>query len=46
MQILYLLIPLGVGVVAFAGALLVWALYSGQYDSLDQVGSRMPDDEP
>ncbi|MDP3856925.1 MAG: cbb3-type cytochrome oxidase assembly protein CcoS [Stagnimonas sp.] len=46
MEILYLLIPLGVVLVAFAGAALVWALHSGQYDGLDQQSRRMPDDEP
>lgn len=46
MEILYLLIPLGLVLVAFAGAALVWALHSGQYDGLDQQGRRMPDDEP
>jgi cbb3-type cytochrome oxidase maturation protein len=46
MEILLLLIPLGIALVAFAGAALVWALYDGQYDALDQVGQRMPDDDP
>lgn len=46
MEILYLLIPLGVAVMAFAGAVLVWALYNGQYDGLDHVASRLPDDDP
>lgn len=45
MEILYLLIPLGVSLVAFAGAALVWALYSGQYDDLDRHDQRMPDDD-
>lgn len=46
MEILYLLIPLGVALMAFAGAALVWALHSGQYDALDHIASRLPDDEP
>ncbi len=46
MQILLLLIPLGIALVAFAGAALVWALYDGQYDALDRIGERLPDDEP
>jgi cbb3-type cytochrome oxidase maturation protein len=44
-EILYLLIPLGIGFVTFAGVALVWALHSGQYDDLDQLGQRMPDDD-
>lgn len=45
MEILYLLIPLGIALVAAGGAVLVWALHSGQYDGLDQVAQRLPDDE-
>ncbi|WP_020648813.1 cbb3-type cytochrome oxidase assembly protein CcoS [Solimonas variicoloris] len=46
MQILFLLIPLGVVLMAAAGALLVWAIRSGQYEDLDSVAGRMPDDDP
>lgn len=46
MASLYLLIPLGVGVVLAAIALFVWATSSGQFDELDQQARRMPDDEP
>jgi cbb3-type cytochrome oxidase maturation protein len=44
MEILYLLIPLGITLVGFAGVALLWALYAGQYDDLDQLERRMPDD--
>lgn len=45
MQILFLLIPLGAVLMAAAGAVLVWAVRSGQYEDLDAVSRRMPDDE-
>ena len=45
MEILYLLIPMGVLLVTGAGAVLVWALRSGQYDGLDEIARRLPDDE-
>lgn len=45
MQILALLIPMGIVLVALAGAALVWALYNGQYDALERIGRQMPDDE-
>ncbi|WP_157622943.1 cbb3-type cytochrome oxidase assembly protein CcoS [Solimonas soli] len=44
MEILYLMIPLGVVLVAAAGAALIWAVRDGQYDDLDGVARRMPDD--
>jgi cbb3-type cytochrome oxidase maturation protein len=46
MEILFLLIPLGTVLVAAAGAVLVWAVRSGQYEDLDEIARRMPDDEP
>lgn len=46
MEILYLLIPLGVVLMAIAGVALVWAAHDGQFDALDDVGRRMPDREP
>lgn len=46
MPSLYLLIPLGVVVVAGAIALFAWAVNSGQFDDLGEVGKRLPDDEP
>lgn len=46
MEILYLLIPLGVVLMAVAGAALVWAARSGQFDDLDEIGRHPPDREP
>ncbi len=46
MASLYLLVPLGVGVVFAAIGLLLWASSSGQFDDIDAQASRMPDDEP
>lgn len=43
MEILYVLIPLGIVLVAIAGGILVWAVGSGQYDDLDTQQRRMPD---
>ncbi|MDE0856933.1 MAG: cbb3-type cytochrome oxidase assembly protein CcoS [Nevskia sp.] len=45
MPSLYLLIPLGVGVVFAAIAIFLWATASGQFDSLDDLSRRLPDDE-
>ncbi len=46
MEILYLLIPLGLGLVLLAGIALLWAFSSGQYDHLENQAQRMPDDSP
>jgi len=46
MPSLYLLIPLGVGMVFGAIGLLLWASSSGQFDDIDAQSSRLPDDEP
>ncbi len=46
MASLYLLIPLGVLVVAVAIGVFLWAARSGQFDALDQQQRRLPDDEP
>ncbi|MEW6169186.1 MAG: cbb3-type cytochrome oxidase assembly protein CcoS [Pseudomonadota bacterium] len=43
MEILYVLIPLGIVLVAAAAAVLVWAVHSGQYDALDEQQRRVPD---
>ena len=45
MESLYLLIPLSVVLVLAIGGLLVWAAMSGQFDSLDQEGRRILEDE-
>ncbi len=45
MPSLYLLIPLGVGVVIAALGVFLWASSGGQFDGLDEVARRMPDDE-
>lgn len=46
MEILYLLIPMGVLLMGGAAGVLIWALNNGQYDGLDDIAQRMPDDEP
>jgi cbb3-type cytochrome oxidase maturation protein len=46
MASLYLLIPMGVLVVAGAIALFAWAVNRGQFDDLEDLGRRLPDDEP
>jgi cbb3-type cytochrome oxidase maturation protein len=38
MEILYLLLPLSLAIVALIGALLWWAVFSGQYDEVEQAG--------
>lgn len=43
MEVLYVLIPLGIVLVAVAGGLLVWAVGNGQYDDLDAQQRRVPD---
>lgn len=47
MESLYLLIPLSVVLVLAVGGLLVWAAMSGQFESLEEEGRRILDeDEP
>jgi len=48
MQILYLLIPIAVVVMAVAIWALVWAIKNGQYDDLEGPAHRilMDDDDP
>ena len=46
MASLYLLIPLGVGVVLAAIGIFFWAAQDGQFDGLDNQSARMPDEEP
>jgi cbb3-type cytochrome oxidase maturation protein len=46
MEILYLLLPLSLIVVVFIGAVLWWAVFSGQYDDPDQAArSILKDDD-
>ncbi|MDR3415181.1 MAG: cbb3-type cytochrome oxidase assembly protein CcoS [Nevskia sp.] len=45
MPSLYLLIPLGVVVVFAAIAIFLWAASSGQFDGLEDLSKRMPDDD-
>ena len=45
MDALYLLIPLSVVLILAVGALLVWAAMSGQFESLDEEGRRILDED-
>ncbi len=45
MSILYVLIPLGLVLVAFAGWAFFWAVGSGQFDDLDTPGWSVLVDE-
>ncbi len=45
MPSLYLLIPIGIGVVFLAIGAFFWATASGQFDGLDEQAVRLPDDE-
>lgn len=47
MEILFVLIPLSVVLVAIAIGAFVWAAHSGQFDAADDVAARvLRDDEP
>lgn len=46
MEILFALIPLAVVLVAAAAVVFIRAVYGGQFEDLDAVAARMPDDEP
>lgn len=48
MSILYLLIPLAVGLMAIAIAFFLWSVRTGQYDDLEGPAHRilMDDDDP
>jgi cbb3-type cytochrome oxidase maturation protein len=48
MEILYLLIPLAVGLMAIAIAFFLWTVRTGQYDDLEGPAHRilMDDDDP
>jgi len=45
MESLYLLVPIGIVLIALAAAILLWAVRSGQYDDLDREASRILFDE-
>lgn len=45
MESLYLLIPLSVLLVLAIGAVLVWAVLSGQFDALEREGNRIVEDD-
>lgn len=46
MEILYLLLPLSLAVVAMIGGVLWWAVFSGQYDDPDAAAlSILQDDD-
>ena len=45
MEILYLLLPLSLSIVALIGALLWWAVFSGQYDDGEQAGQAILHDD-
>jgi len=44
MESLFLLIPLSIALVLLIGALLAWAVLSGQFDNLEAEGRRILDD--
>lgn len=45
MDILYLLIPLSVGLVFVILGVLAWAIYRGQFDDVDRDGQRILDQD-
>ena len=47
MNMVYLLIPLGIALLICAGAALIWAVNSGQFEDLEDAGrAALEDDEP
>ena len=46
MDSLYLLIPLSVLLILAIAAILVWAVTSGQFERLDDVGARVLREDP
>jgi cbb3-type cytochrome oxidase maturation protein len=46
MESLYLLIPLSVVLVLAVAGVLVWAVISGQFERLEDVGARILREEP
>lgn len=45
MDILYLLVPLSVVLVFFIIGAVWWAIYSGQFDDIEQEGERILKDQ-
>ncbi len=45
MEVLYLLVPLSVVLVLFIAVALWWAIYRGQFDSVEQEGERILRDD-
>jgi len=45
LESLYLLIPLSIVLVLLIGAILVWAVLSGQFEDLDAEGARILNDD-
>ncbi|HEY7804743.1 MAG TPA: cbb3-type cytochrome oxidase assembly protein CcoS [Orrella sp.] len=45
MEILYLLLPLSLVVVALIGVVLWWAIFSGQYDDPDKASRTILEDD-
>lgn len=45
MDSLYILIPIGLLLMAVAGIVFFWASRNGQFDDLEQIGRRLPDDD-
>ena len=45
MDALYILIPLSVVLVLAIGAVLVWAVMSGQFDAIEREGTKILDDD-
>jgi cbb3-type cytochrome oxidase maturation protein len=46
MDSLYLLIPLSVVLVLLIGAVLAWAVLSGQFEQLEREGERILEEQP
>lgn len=45
MQSLYILIPLGLLMLAVAAWAFIWASRTGQFENLETIGRRMPDED-
>lgn len=45
MDILFLLVPLSVALVAIIGVVLFWAVNSGQFDEIERSGQQVIEDD-